>query len=83
MSIAELCRTENIHPNLYYNWSKEFLEAGKKRLLGDTVREANSGEVKALKAENDQLKQALAEELLQNRYLKKSCLQQGIQLGDI
>ncbi len=83
VSIAELCRTENIHPNLYYNWSKEFLEAGKKRLLGDTVREANSGEVKALRHENEQLKQALAEELLQNRYLKKSCLQQGIQLDDI
>jgi transposase len=83
VSIAELCRTESIHPNLYYNWSKEFLEAGKKRLLGDTVREANSGEVKALRHENEQLKQALAEELLQNRYLKKSCLQQGIQLDDI
>jgi transposase len=83
MSISELCRPESIHPNLYYNWSKEFLEAGKKRLLGDTVREANSGEVKALRRENEQLKQALAEELLQNRYLKKSCLQQGIQLDDI
>jgi transposase len=83
MSISELCRREDIHPNLYYNWSKEFLEAGKKRLLGDTVREANSGEVKALRRENEQLKQALAEELLQNRYLKKSCLQQGIQLDDI
>ncbi len=83
MSISELCRREDIHPNLYYNWSKEFLEAGKKRLLGDTVREANSGEVKALRRENEQLKQALAEELLQNRYLKKSCIQQGIQLDDI
>ena len=83
VSIAELCRTESIPPNLYYSWSKEFLEAGKKRLLGDTVREANSGEVKALRHENEQLKQALAEELLQNRYLKKSCLQQGIQLDDI
>ena len=82
-SIAELCRREDIHPNLYYNWSKEFLEAGKKRLQGDTVREANSGEVKALRKENDQLKHALAEELLQNRYLKKSCLQQGIQPDDI
>lgn len=51
-SIAELCRREGIHQNLYYNWSREFLEAGKKRLSGDTQREANSGEVKALRSES-------------------------------
>ena len=56
-SIAELCRREGISPNLYYRWSKEFLEAGKKRLKGDTKREATSGEVLALRSENEQLKQ--------------------------
>ena len=71
-SIAELCRRENIHQNLYYNWSKEFLEAGKKRLSGDTVREASSGEVRDLRRENIRLKEALAEEILENRLLKKS-----------
>ena len=55
-SIAELCRREGISPNLYYNWSKEFLEAGKKRLMGNTKREATSGEVLELRRENDQLK---------------------------
>jgi len=56
MSIAELCRKEGIQPNVYYKWSKEFLEAGKKRLQGDTVREATSNEVVDLKKENEQLK---------------------------
>ena len=51
VSIAELCRKEGINQNLYYRWSKEFLEAGKKRLAGDTTREATSDEVKDLKAE--------------------------------
>jgi transposase len=60
-SIAELCRKEGINQNLYYRWSKEFLEAGKKRLAGDTAREANSDEVKELRAEAAQLKQASAE----------------------
>ncbi len=83
ISIAELCRQEDIHPNLYYNWSKEFLEAGKKRLVGDTVREANSSEVKDLRRENEQLKQGLSELYLKNRYLKKSCLEQGIDPEDI
>ncbi len=82
ISIAELCRQEDIHPNLYYNWSKEFLEAGKKRLVGDTVREANSSEVKDLRRENEQLKQGLSELYLKNRYLKKSCLEQGIDPED-
>ena len=71
-SIAELCRKEGINQNLYYRWSKEFLEAGKKRLAGDTVREATSDEVKALRAEARQLKEALAEQMLENRLLKKA-----------
>jgi transposase len=60
VSIAELCRKEGINQNLYYRWSKEFLEAGKKRLAGDTAREATSDEVKELKAEARQLKETLA-----------------------
>jgi transposase len=71
-SIAELCRREGLAPNLYYRWSKEFLEAGKKRLLGDTAREATAPEVKTLRDENSRLKQVLAETVLENRLLKKS-----------
>ena len=71
-SIAELCRREGLAPNLYYRWSKEFLEAGKKRLLGDTTREATAPEVKTLRDENGHLKQVLAETVLENRLLKKS-----------
>src|ERR1039457_7039302 len=71
-SIAELCRKEGINQNLYYRWSKEFLEAGKKRLAGDTAREATSDEVKGLRSEGAQLKAALAEAMLENRVLKKS-----------
>src|SRR5262249_5237783 len=63
--------------NLYYRWSKEFLEAGKKRLAGDTAREATSDEVKELKAEARQLKETLAEVLIENRLLKKSVLGDG------
>src|SRR5882672_6142430 len=70
-SIAELCRKEGINQNLYYRWSKEFLEAGKKRLAGDTAREVTSDEVKQLKAEARQLKETLAEVLIENRLLKK------------
>ena len=76
-SIAELCRKEGINQNLYYRWSKEFLEAGKKRLAGDMVREATSDEVKNLKAEARQLKEALAELTLENRLLKKSMIGDG------
>ncbi len=72
VSIAELCRREGIVANLYYRWSKDFLEAGKKRLSGDTVREANSSEVNGLKSENEQLKQLYAELSLKYRLLKKS-----------
>src|SRR5207245_8229903 len=76
-SIAELCRKEGINQNMYYRWSKEFLEAGKKRLAGDTAREATSDEVKELKAEARQLKETLAEVLIENRLLKKSVLGDG------
>jgi len=71
-SIAALCRREGIAANLYYRWSKEFLEAGKKRLNGDTVREATSNEVKLLRSENRELKEVVAELTLKNRALKKS-----------
>jgi len=71
-SIAALCRREGINPNLYYRWSRDFLEAGKKRLQGDTMREANSSEVGDLRKENEQLKQLVAELALKNRVLKKS-----------
>ena len=71
-SVASICRREGIVPNLYYRWSKDFLEAGKKRLQGDTQREANSLEVNKIRQENDQLKQLVAELSLKNRVLKKS-----------
>lgn len=82
VSIAELCRREGINTNLYYRWSKDFLEAGKKRLAGDTVREANSEEVVDLKRENKDLKQAVAELYLRNDWLKKSLTGQGVTLDD-
>ena len=71
-SIAELCRREGINSNLYYNWSKEFLEAGKKRLSGDIAREATTSEVHGLKNENIDLKQLVAELSLEVRMLKKN-----------
>ena len=71
-SIAELCRREGINPNVYYKWSKEFLEAGKKRLMGDTQREATSGEVVELRKENSHLKHLVADLSLKNDVLKKS-----------
>ena len=76
-SIAELCRREGINSNIYYRWSKEFLEAGKKRLSGDTVREATSDEVKQLRTEATALKETLAELLMENRVLKKSVIGAG------
>ncbi len=76
-SIAELCRREGLNQNVYYRWSKEFLEAGKKRLAGDTARDATSDEVKDIRAELRQLKEALAETLLENRLLKKSMIADG------
>ena len=71
-SVTDLCRREGIHPTMYYKWSKAFLEAGKRQLTGDTIREAGSEEVKELRAENEELKQAVAELLLRNRVLKKT-----------
>jgi len=76
-SIAELCRREGINTNLYYRWSKDFLEAGKKRLAGDTAREATTDEVKQLRTESAALKEALAEQLMENRLLKKSVIGGG------
>ena len=76
-SVAELCRREGLAPNLYYRWSKEFLEAGKKRLLCDTTREATAPEVKSLRDENGRLKQVLAETVLENRLLKTSLTASG------
>jgi transposase len=76
-SIAELCRREGINQNLYYRWSKEFLEAGKKRLAGDTAREATSDEVKGLRREAVELKEVVAELTLENRLLKKSMTGDG------
>ena len=81
-SIAELCRKEGINNNLYYRWSKDFLEAGKKRLAGDTVREANTDEVVDLKKENTDLKQAVAELYLRNDWLKKSLTGQDVTLEE-
>lgn len=71
-SIANLCRKYGINDSIYYKWSKDFLEAGKKRLSGDTERNANSSEVQDLKKENENLKKALADLYLHNDLLKKS-----------
>ena len=76
-SIAELCRREGIAQNLYYRWSKDFLEAGKKRLAGDTARAATSDEVKDLRREATVLKEVVAELTLENRLLKKSVIADG------
>lgn len=74
VTIAELCRREGIAESLYYNWSKEFMEAGKARLSGNTKRQASSSDVTDLRQENEQLKQLVAEPALKNRVLKKSVL---------
>lgn len=71
-SIAALCRKYGIHVNLYYKWNKEFLEAGKRRLSGDEVREASSDEVSDLKKQTDILKRELADLYIENKSLKKS-----------
>ena len=76
-SIAELCRREGIAQSLYYSWSKEFLEAGKKRLAGDTARAATSSEVKDLRRESRDLKEVVAEQALELRLLKKSMIADG------
>jgi transposase len=71
-SIANISRKEGIAPSIYYKWSKSFLEAGKRQLNGDTIREASSSEVSDIRSENEQLKQLVAELSLKNRVLKKS-----------
>ena len=76
-SIAALCRREGIAESLYYSWSKEFLEAGKKRLAGDTARQANTGEVKDLRREMRDMKELVADLALENRLLKKSMIGDG------
>ena len=71
-SIAELCRREGISQGAYYKWSKDFMEAGKKRLAGDTAREATTGEVKYLRREARDLKEVVAEQTIELRLLKKA-----------
>ena len=75
--IAALCRREGISKSLYYTWSKEFLEAGKQRLAGDTARQATSPEVKELRLESAALKEVVADLTLENRLLKKACSGMG------
>jgi len=77
VTIAELCRREGIAEGLYYSWSKEFLEAGKRRLAGDTARAATSSEVKDLKRQAVELKEVVAEQALELRLLKKSMAGDG------
>src|SRR6187397_1758319 len=76
-SIAELCRREGIASSMYYGWSKDFLEAGKKRLAGDTARAATSDEVKDLRRQAQELKEVVAEQALELRLLKKSMIADG------
>jgi transposase len=76
-SIAELCRKEGIAQSLYYTWSKEFMEAGKRRLAGDTARSATTDEVKDLRREARDLKECVADLTLENRLLKKSIIADG------
>lgn len=82
MSVAELCRKEGIAQSMYYKWSKEFLEAGKARLAGNTKRQADSEEVGELRQENEQLKYLVAELSLSNRRLKKSLIGTPGQIDD-
>ena len=76
-SITELCRKEGIAQSLFYNWSKEFMEAGKRRLAGDTARAATTDEVKDLRREASALKECVADLTLENRLLKKSMIADG------
>ena len=71
-SVAELCRKYGIHQTQFYKWNKEFLEAGKKRLAGDTTREATTDEVAELRKENQRLKELLADTILRHDIVKKS-----------
>ena len=76
-SIAELCRREGIAQGVYYKWSKDFMEAGKRRLAGDTLRAANTDEVRDLRREARELKEVVAEQMLEMRLLKKSMIGDG------
>lgn len=76
-TIAELCRIEGIAQSMYYSWSKEFLEAGKRRLAGDTARAATTDEVKVLRREARDLKEVVAEQTLELRLFKKSMIADG------
>ena len=76
-SIAELYRIEGIAQSIYYKWSKEFMEAGKRRLAGDTARAASTGEVNSLRREARELKEVVAEQTLELRLLKKSMIGDG------
>ena len=76
-SIAELCRREGIAQGVYYKWSKDFMESGKRRLAGDTSRAANSDEVRDLRREARDLKEVVAEQMLEMRLLKKSMIGDG------
>ncbi len=82
-SISELCRREGIAESLYYSWSKEFLEAGKRRLDGDTERSASTGEVKELRREVRDMKELVADLALENRVLKKSMIADGATKNEI
>ena len=76
-SIAELCRREGIAQGVYYKWSKDFMEAGKRRLAGDTSRAAHTDEVRDLRREARDLKEVVAEQMLEMRLLKKSMIADG------
>jgi transposase len=76
-SIAELCRREGIAQGVYYKWSKDFMEAGKRRLAGDTSRAASTDEVRDLRREARDLKEVVAEQMLEMRLLKKSMIAYG------
>ncbi len=76
-SIAELCRREGFSQGVYYKWSKDFMEAGKRRLAGDTARAATTDEVKELRREARDLKEVVAEQTLELRLLKKSMIGDG------
>ena len=81
-AVAEICRREGLATNLYYRWSKDFLEAGKKRLQGDIVREANSNDVNDIRRENAQLRDLVANFAIKNEVLKKSLRGLGEDLDD-
>ena len=83
LPISDLCRKENISSALYYSWLKNFMEAGKSRLQGDTLRDATKSEVKDLKGENARLKELLGEIALKNRVLKKSLNGSGFEDIDL